>query len=1314
MRKENFTILFPTKPTLRWFLSIGFVCFLLIQENFAQCPLACDDLVQVSVDNNCEAKITPDMILEDPGVGCIYTVVVFGPTGVPLPNATVTSAHIGKTLTVAVYLGNNSCWGSIYVEDKYPPEIRCPEPDTVFCNQKNYVLENPLVIDNCSDTTRHVISDVIIKFDCDSLPNIIGKRVITYYYTDRSGNHSDTCEQCVYFRKIDPLVDIVWPADTIFDCLDLDTVPFPSITGVPTVAGEAIYPEWSVCKIAVSYEDQILPVCPKTFKVLRKWTYIDWCRPNGQNVYFHYQVIKIVDERGPLVTCALNVTISTDVWKCSGTALLAPPTVIEECSRTTVKVGYKIASPTGSPTYEGTSSANVTKLSNGLYSITDLPLGLNWVIFQVTDECGNYTDCATEVFVEDKIPPIAVCDQKTVVTLTIDGSAKVEAATFDDRSHDNCGIRRYEAKRMDDGVPCDTAYNGDEWGPFVYFCCADIGKTLMVGFRVWDIHGNSNTCMVEIEVQDKLAPYIFCPPDITVSCEFDYADYSVFGTVRENPADRKTFVIKDKYLKHSAPLIDGYAYDGCGVDVIETVTTDLKCGQGYIYRKFEAKDPGGLVSTCTQRIRIVDSTANNVSVQWPIDYFSNSNCLSKPQLSPDITGKPWVYGADKCSNVVTTYDDLVFTLDPDACLKILRKWVVIDWCVWNPNQQNSPGYWTWTQVIKITNTVPPRFLTSCNNRTIDVFGPGCGGNIDLIASADDDCTDSSDLVWHHHIDLYNDNIVDSSYVGSGKSISAYFPIGVHKVTFTVWDACNNKSTCSYLLTVRDGKKPTPYCIGHIVTTVMPSTLSVEIWAKDFNINSEDNCTPKDSLKYYFLINGRFEPSMLFTCSNIGVNIVRVYVVDQAGNSEYCEVQLDVQDPNKVCPTGLTIQGKVTTITNSPVEGVSAIWERPSPAGTNTTYTDKNGVFAFNYITPGMNYNIRAEKTNGNYVNGVSTYDIVLIQKHILGIQTFDSPYKFLAADVNASCSITAADISEIRRLILGITNKFEKSPSWKFVPVNATVPSPMDPCAFKSVINYNLINRNQLTADFFGMKMGDINIDVDASNAQQTTVRNVNKRLLVIDDMALEAGKEYRIPVYFETATHLEGMQLSMQFDDKRVKVLGLEPGKIQISDEEFNVQSNEIRIALGQQISYQLSANDIIWYLVVKPIVPVQNAKWISLSQVLKPECYNENLEIMTVDLKVRGELESEKIQTSVFYQNQPNPFKESTKIAFELTNDQEVEFIAYELDGKVIYRSKKAYTKGYHELELKSQELNTYGVFFLQMNTIDFTDTKRLILIR
>jgi len=47
------------------------------------------------------------------------------------------------------------------------------------------------------------------------------------------------------------------------------------------------------------------------------------------------------------------------------------------------------------------------------------------------------------------------------------------------------------------------------------------------------------------------------------------------------------------------------------------------------------------------------------------------------------------------------------------------------------------------------------------------------------------------------------------------------------------------------------------------------------------------------------------------------------------------------------------------------------------------------------------YSIEPQK-NDNPLNGVSTFDLVLISKHILGITKFDNPYQYIAADANKS------------------------------------------------------------------------------------------------------------------------------------------------------------------------------------------------------------------------------------------------------------------------------------------------------------------------
>jgi hypothetical protein len=50
----------------------------------------------------------------------------------------------------------------------------------------------------------------------------------------------------------------------------------------------------------------------------------------------------------------------------------------------------------------------------------------------------------------------------------------------------------------------------------------------------------------------------------------------------------------------------------------------------------------------------------------------------------------------------------------------------------------------------------------------------------------------------------------------------------------------------------------------------------------------------------------------------------------------------------------------------------------------------------------------------NHKNGVSTLDMVQIQKHLLGIVPFTDPYQFIAADVNNSQSVSTIDLVEIR------------------------------------------------------------------------------------------------------------------------------------------------------------------------------------------------------------------------------------------------------------------------------------------------------------
>jgi len=108
----------------------------------------CNDNIQISLDEDCSVTIGADDILEGGPYKCYDFYLVQVDRTAPFNNGpwqlgVVTGADAGRTLGVRVVddlnrngifdQGENSCWGSILVEDKLPPVLTCPAL-TVPCN----------------------------------------------------------------------------------------------------------------------------------------------------------------------------------------------------------------------------------------------------------------------------------------------------------------------------------------------------------------------------------------------------------------------------------------------------------------------------------------------------------------------------------------------------------------------------------------------------------------------------------------------------------------------------------------------------------------------------------------------------------------------------------------------------------------------------------------------------------------------------------------------------------------------------------------------------------------------------------------------------------------------------------------------------------------------------------------------------------------------------------------------------------------------------------------------------------------------------
>ena len=528
--------------------------------------LACKN-VNVSVDERCEALITPEMALA--GIYQCYDpfiVELADHHGHPISNP-VNADHIGDSIQIKVTdtITGNSCWSWGVVEDKFPPTLVCRDIDLYCVDMRAY--RGPITRENCTTDTIIQLSERIDKVDCNApdADEYIKKVTKTYVAIDAYGNRSDTCTMVIRLLRIQwdeinaprPVVrlecDGLWRTDG-------NGNPHPSETGVPTWRGYDLWPNehGEFCNIYVNYTDNIFPKIGCVEKIMRQWEIREWhCGEEHDTTMI--QFIEIHDTKGPVIVCPPNRTVNVDRFECAKTVYLDDPIVSSECGSWFYEVRHKPADPFGNPLNGGTKANVFQDLQTGQYYIKDLPVGLNWVIYKVYDDCYNLNECAIEILVRDDHDPIAICDENTAVSLQHDGFATVKADVFNDGSFDECELDYFEVRRMDD--PCG---NLDDlvFGPDVTFCCADVGNEVMVAFRAVDKSGNSSVCMVNVDVQDKQAPTVICPPDITIHCSFDFDpdNLDIFGKIVTADSLREAIILDGAQARFAGPALDGVAY----------------------------------------------------------------------------------------------------------------------------------------------------------------------------------------------------------------------------------------------------------------------------------------------------------------------------------------------------------------------------------------------------------------------------------------------------------------------------------------------------------------------------------------------------------------------------------------------------------------------------------------------------------------------------------------------------------------------------------------------------------------------------------
>lgn len=723
-----------------------------------------------------------------------------------------------------------------------------------------------------------------------------------------------------------------------------------------------------------------------------------------------------------------------------------------------------------------------------------------------------------------------------------------------------------------------------------------------------------------------------------------------------------------------------------------------------------------------------------------------------PVLAPDSAAAPWqpsVLFAAPGDTAATTYSQ--YWSDTANCYQYVQLIVVRDTappvfsppCLLAPQalcftDANNPDFWN-----------DPLFKDAAHNNAQDL----CEGAISLSIQADDACSDvayaailfldldgngiaetridSRDLPTPGTVMFDNisgagqiatidarpipaDDKIQLAIINNGDSVvlswregagfsPLFLPAGKHSIRWIATDQAGNSAECAYDFELKDCGKPLPQCIGVILTEELPILGPLTVTASQILVDATDNCTPAPLIRtgirrsgtgfgFPFAANGiEGIQSVQFDCNDLGTQLVELWAIDVAGNTQFCEVIVQIVDSLNVCDPNNPIGGYVRTEQGMGVENVLVEFFANMPPFVNTAITDADGFYSLAGIQPppGANFGI-TPFYDEFHLNGVSTFDIVLINKHILGQELLASPYKLIAADANKSGTITTFDIFLLRQLILGIINMFPSNTSWRFVPESHVFGNPQNPWdanfpPFPEQILITSPNDLLGNLNFVAVKVGDVN-----NSAAPFADNDLDDRApsWVSARLSPDAQDPRLTRLRLTPPPGLSAWQATLEWP-QGVQLLAVMPGEGQTADQ-FGLFADALTWAIdhsGDGFELLIEAKD-----------PALLEK-ISLSDRTTPA--------RTYDHTGRAArpvllFEKKRQPTFALFDPSPNPWTQSVSLGFSLSQAGNATLRVCDHLGREIWRERRAFNEaGPQVFFLDASKIVYPGLYFYTIET-------------
>lgn len=1344
--------------SLRWF-TLVLLTFSSIHLNSQS--LACNGGVNISMDEVCEVVLHSRLVLKGPDASADpmdFLITIKDHDGSIPSNISVASDPGGPfvagntgeylkfenpgsySVSVQRKSDGTTCWGDLLIEDKLPPFTRdcpcasglSPTPEecifscaTVPSFLNSDVISgdanlNPSFQDNCGDVFSVTFRDELVEGD--SCGDWMITRTWSSLIPDANGRMVSkdlNCTQKFLFKRVG-LSTIMPPKNLVIVSCGIDTDPEslrnhfsdtsiyvnPNLDSALRVAYPTIADTLAsgiinfrqigagltggtnddFCKITGTYTDTpIIPDCENIgYKFVRTWHILDWCSKDALPPIT--QIIKVKDTVAPKFEIQDTIgSSSTNPWTCDSEFVVpAPDTLYDNCAAIN-QIMWSASIGSGTDRIEANAS-------NG-YRLVGVSPGTYTVTYSVADVCGNEASKSAILVIRDEVAPVALSKYRIKVTFSsFEGEcvAKIFPHNINTNSYDACDDDlELEIRRLDVGT----------FGSFVKFDSGDLDDVtptgtafgeVMVELRVTDDSGNSSLAWTTVIVEDKNT-------DVIIDCGDDVLNFDCSVDV-------------DSVIAQYSPTV---IFDGCEERALpvshEIRNSDLHpgCNTGSVIVDYFLE--GSRDTICTKEINLGDP--DGISIVWPSGEIT-VNCADTDFGEVQIIG-----GA--CNNAAPTEEIREFILPDGAgyCKKLIRNITVIDWCSYQPNTGDTTGVYRFVQTIKVIDNDRPTITCSpveleagdncqLENMSFEAIGTDigiCGGELEWLASVDVNNAGTFEL--EAAIIVVTDSLATAQFPSG-------LPVGQHTIRWRAIDECGNSDEAFCTITITDTKAPTPQCITNVSTATMNNNGNATIWAADFDpdSNSTDNCG--GTVTYSFSADSPNVPAMDFTCADLpdGVSAeipLMVYVWDESGNRDFCNVVLRIDDNSNACvDTGTTasfvIAGTVANVYGDEIESVSISSQMTHEI--NDQITGVNGSFSFDENVAMSDGKISAVK-NDDYLNGVSTLDLILIQRHILSMSTFDQYHQYVAADVTGDMKVSALDLVAMRRLILGLTADFPIQQSWKFVDANHEIVHPSRPWPLKEVILIDDIQADMMHQDFTAIKIGDLNGNAIANSAIVGGNRSVSTLPVTVANQEFKKGELVSFSLDLNAIKSMNGLEFELYIEGGVWE--DLEASQLNVSDDMMVIEDGKLQVSWNTSVSPYKAGELKVRFTALQDGSLAQHLSLGGLNGKAAEAYYGDVLEIAALDLVVENGIDV----PFVVHQNIPNPFNGTTTIPFEIGKSGDVEVAIFDITGKQFFGQTKHYKAGKHQIRIDESMISQTGVLYYQISHDDRIVTKKMV---